>query len=67
MELSWVLFSLQKHMIFKVEDDFVHIEPGLCKFGDKICMEQIKVEVACVYFLKLLKENRSRGMLLFGF
>ncbi|KAI3735773.1 hypothetical protein L6452_15286 [Arctium lappa] len=52
-----------KHMIFKVEDDFVHIEPGSCKFGDKICMEQIKVEVACLYFLKLLKENRSRGLL----
>ncbi|XP_024992039.1 protein TONSOKU [Cynara cardunculus var. scolymus] len=52
-----------KHMIFKVEDDFVHIEPRSCKFGDKLCMEQIKVEVACLYFLKLIKENRSRGLL----
>ncbi|XP_076893963.1 protein TONSOKU-like, partial [Bidens hawaiensis] len=52
-----------KHLIFKVEDDFVHIQPGSCKFGDKINMEPMKVEVACLYFLKLVKENRSRGLL----
>ncbi|KAI7745668.1 hypothetical protein M8C21_011533 [Ambrosia artemisiifolia] len=52
-----------KHLIFKVEDDFVHIEPGSCKFGDKLSMEHMKVEVACLYFLKLVKENRSRGLL----
>ncbi|XP_076941342.1 protein TONSOKU-like [Bidens hawaiensis] len=52
-----------KHLIFKVEDDFVHIQPGSCKFGDKINMEHMKVEVACLYFVKLVKENRSRGLL----
>ncbi|XP_071741146.1 protein TONSOKU-like [Rutidosis leptorrhynchoides] len=52
-----------KHIIFKVEDDFVHIEPSTCKFGDKHSMEYIKVEVACLYFLKLCKENRSTGLL----
>ncbi|KAK9073265.1 hypothetical protein SSX86_007589 [Deinandra increscens subsp. villosa] len=52
-----------KHLIFKVEDDFVHVEPGSCKFGDKLGLEHMKVEVACLYFLKLVKENRSRGLL----
>ncbi|PWA86432.1 hypothetical protein CTI12_AA062960 [Artemisia annua] len=52
-----------KHIIFKVEDDFVHIEPRSCKFGDKLNMELLKVEVACLYFLKLYKENRSTGLL----
>ncbi|KAD6119229.1 hypothetical protein E3N88_10500 [Mikania micrantha] len=52
-----------KHLIFKVEDDFVHVEPGSCKFGDKLSMEYMKVEVACLYFLKLARENRSRGLL----
>lgn len=62
-----VICILQKHIIFKVEDDFVHIEPSACKFGDKQSMEHIKVEVACLYFLKLCKENRSTGTLLFVF
>ncbi|KAJ0618497.1 putative tetratricopeptide-like helical domain superfamily, leucine-rich repeat domain superfamily [Helianthus annuus] len=52
-----------KHLIFKVEDDFVHIEPDPHKFGIKLSMEHMKVEVACLYFLKLVKENRSRGLL----
>ncbi|KAI3762706.1 hypothetical protein L1987_53147 [Smallanthus sonchifolius] len=52
-----------KHLIFKVEDDFVHVEPVSCKLGDKLSMEDMKVEVACLYFLKLIKENRSRGLL----
>lgn len=83
LNISWILFVnslfasfrshnlvsclLQKHIIFKVEDDFVHIEPRSCKFGDKLNMEHLKVEVACLYFLKLYKENRSRGMLLLAF
>ncbi|GJW76005.1 hypothetical protein Tco_0137687 [Tanacetum coccineum] len=50
-----------KHIIFKVEDDFVHIEPRSCKFGGKLNMEHLKVEVACLYFLILYKGNRSRG------
>ncbi|KAL7616590.1 hypothetical protein Lser_V15G04283 [Lactuca serriola] len=48
-----------KHMIFKVEDDFVHIESSSCKLS----IENMKVEVACLYFLKLIKENRSKGLL----
>ncbi|KAL4562394.1 hypothetical protein LXL04_034596 [Taraxacum kok-saghyz] len=52
-----------KHMIFKVEDDFVHIEPDSCKVGNKLSVEHMKVEVACLYFLKLIKENRSKGVL----
>ncbi|KAK1427245.1 hypothetical protein QVD17_15928 [Tagetes erecta] len=52
-----------KHLIFKVEDDFVHIEPGSCNFSDKLSMEHVKVEVACLYFLKIVTENRSRGLL----
>lgn len=62
LKFFWLFAYLQKHLIFKVEDDFVHIEPGSCKSGDKLSMEHMKVEVACLFFLKLVKENRSRGI-----
>nr|XP_043629643.1 protein TONSOKU [Erigeron canadensis] len=50
-----------KHIIFKVMDDFVHIEPVGCKYGGKQSIDDMKVEVACLYYLKLNKEKRIKG------
>nr|GEU75804.1 hypothetical protein [Tanacetum cinerariifolium] len=52
-----------KHIIFKVGDDYVHIEPDSYELSDNISMDDLKLEVACLYFLKLVKEKRFRGSL----
>ena len=49
-------------MIFKVNDDFVHLEPDFCMLGDELSMEQMKVGVACLYYLQLPSEKRAKGM-----
>ncbi|KAL7102122.1 hypothetical protein ACP275_08G099500 [Erythranthe tilingii] len=35
---------------------------SLCRVGDKLDIEQMKVELACLYYLQLPREKRSRGL-----
>ncbi|XP_071916680.1 protein TONSOKU-like [Coffea arabica] len=51
-----------QHMIFKVNDDFVHLEPDSCMLGDELSMEQLKAGVACLYYLQLPSVKRAKGL-----
>ncbi|GFP84877.1 protein tonsoku [Phtheirospermum japonicum] len=51
-----------KHIIFKIDQEFVHMDLDLCRVGGKLDLEQIKVELACLYYLQLPREKRSRGL-----
>ncbi|KAL7230356.1 hypothetical protein ACSBR2_008781 [Camellia fascicularis] len=66
------LFGINKHacdhdycqkLTFKIDEDFVHVELGSCMVGDELSIERMKVEVACLYYLQLPTEKRSRGLL----
>ncbi|XP_047327706.1 protein TONSOKU [Impatiens glandulifera] len=50
-------------LLFKVGEDFVHMPLDSCIAGDKLSIDHVKVEVACLYFLKLPVEKRSKGLL----
>ncbi|KAM7523540.1 hypothetical protein LguiA_013442 [Lonicera macranthoides] len=52
-----------QHIIVKIEEDYVHVEPGSCMVGDVLNIERMKAEVACLYYLQLPIEKRSRGLL----
>ncbi|CAK9178889.1 unnamed protein product [Ilex paraguariensis] len=52
-----------QHIIFRIDEDFVHVEMHSCMVGDKLSIEHMKVEVACLYYLQLPAEKRSRGLL----
>ncbi|XP_028110671.1 protein TONSOKU [Camellia sinensis] len=56
------LCYLQQKLTFKIDEDFVHVELGSCMVGDELSIECMKVEVACLYYLQLPTEKRSRGM-----
>ncbi|GMP25439.1 hypothetical protein CsSME_00002310 [Camellia sinensis var. sinensis] len=57
------LCYLQQKLTFKIDEDFVHVELGSCMVGDELSIECMKVEVACLYYLQLPTEKRSRGLL----
>ncbi|CAL5323586.1 unnamed protein product [Camellia sinensis] len=48
-------------LTFKIDEDFVHVELGSCMVGDELSIECMKVEVACLYYLQLPTEKRSRA------
>ncbi|KAL3524626.1 hypothetical protein ACH5RR_012998 [Cinchona calisaya] len=54
----------QQHVTFKIDDDVVHMEPDSCMIRDKLSIEQMKVEVACLYYLQLPSEKRAKGLVL---
>ncbi|KAL3650013.1 hypothetical protein CASFOL_006416 [Castilleja foliolosa] len=51
-----------QHTVFKIDQEFVHMDLDLCRTGGKLDLEQIKVELACLYYLQLSKEKRSKGL-----
>ncbi|VFQ96085.1 unnamed protein product [Cuscuta campestris] len=51
-----------KHIVVKIGEDYVHIEQELCIIGSSLSIEQLKVEVACMYYIQLPCEKRSRGL-----
>lgn len=52
---------MQQHVLVKIDDHLVHINPDLCKVGSKLNIERMKVEVACLYYLILPSEKREKG------
>ncbi|KAL2241219.1 UNVERIFIED_CONTAM: Protein TONSOKU [Sesamum indicum] len=52
-----------QHLIFKIDQELVHVDPDMCSVGAKLDIERIKVELACLYYLQLSREKRSRGLL----
>ncbi|KAM7257408.1 hypothetical protein ACFE04_013149 [Oxalis oulophora] len=53
----------EKRITFKIENEFMHVEPGLSVIGDKWSMEALKVDLACLYYIQLPEEKRSKGLL----
>ncbi|KAK2988279.1 hypothetical protein RJ640_016859 [Escallonia rubra] len=52
---------LQQHLIFKIEDDFVHVDPCSCVVNGTLSIERMKVAVACLYYSQLPQDKRSKG------
>ncbi|KAK3211640.1 hypothetical protein Dsin_016346 [Dipteronia sinensis] len=50
-------------MTFKIDDVLIHLEAGSCTTSDKLNIESLKVELACLYYLQLPTEKRSKGLL----
>lgn len=48
---------------FKVDDNVIHVDVGSNMIGDKISIEPLKIELACLYYLQLPVEKRSKGLL----
>ncbi|KAL6523140.1 hypothetical protein OROHE_016435 [Orobanche hederae] len=56
------VINLVQHIIFKIDQEFVHVDLDLCRVGAKFDLEQMKAELACLYYLQLPRERRSRGL-----
>uniref|UniRef100_A0A5B6ZRH6 Protein TONSOKU n=1 Tax=Davidia involucrata TaxID=16924 RepID=A0A5B6ZRH6_DAVIN len=52
-----------QQLTFKIDEDLVHLKLGSCIVGNKLSIECMKVEVACLYYLQLSTAKRSRGLL----
>ncbi|CAA0830202.1 Protein TONSOKU [Striga hermonthica] len=50
-----------QHIIFRFDKEFLHMDLDLYCAGRKLDLEKMKVELACLYYLKLPREKRSRG------
>ncbi|XVF17047.1 hypothetical protein REPUB_Repub10bG0083400 [Reevesia pubescens] len=51
------------YVTFKIDDNMIHVEVSSFMAGDKISIESLKVELACLYYLQLPVEKRSKGLL----
>ncbi|KAK4416756.1 protein TONSOKU [Sesamum alatum] len=51
-----------QHIIFKIDQELVHVDLDMCSVGGKLDIERIKVELSCLYYLQLSREKRSRGL-----
>lgn len=56
-----LLHQLQQYIAFKIENDLIQIEAAPCMVDDMLSIESLKVEVACLYYLQLPVDKRSRG------
>ncbi|XP_050205266.1 protein TONSOKU isoform X2 [Mercurialis annua] len=48
---------------FKIDNIVIHVEGGLYSAVNELSIESIKVELACLYYLRLPTETRSKGLL----
>ncbi|KAA3477919.1 protein TONSOKU-like isoform X1 [Gossypium australe] len=48
-------------MEFKIDDNKINVAVSSFMAGDKISIESLKVELACLYYLQLPVEKRSKG------
>ncbi|KAH6756608.1 hypothetical protein C2S51_038907 [Perilla frutescens var. frutescens] len=53
--------SCQQIMI-KIDQELVYMDPNVYGVGGKLNIEQMKVDLACFYYLQLSQEKRSRGL-----
>lgn len=47
--------------MFKIDQELVYLDPNMYGVGGKLNIEQMKVDLACFYYLQLPQEKRSRG------
>ncbi|OVA01147.1 Leucine-rich repeat [Macleaya cordata] len=51
-------------ILFRIDDKMIKVDTFSCIVGDKLSIDCMKAEVACLYYLQLSEEKRSRGSLL---
>lgn len=47
--------------MFKIDQELVYMDPNMYLIDGKLNIEQMKVDLACFYYLQLSQEKRSRG------
>ncbi|KAJ1698650.1 hypothetical protein LUZ63_007162 [Rhynchospora breviuscula] len=50
-------------LAFKVGERMIYVDVSSCMQEGHLCIEDVKAEVACVYFLQLSDEGRAKGLL----
>ncbi|KAF5186739.1 Tonsoku-like protein [Thalictrum thalictroides] len=53
----------QRHISVKIGDKKIIVDTRSCMLGDMLSIECMKVEVACLYYLQLSEEKKSKGLL----
>ncbi|XP_055832126.1 protein TONSOKU isoform X3 [Solanum dulcamara] len=51
-----------QHILFRIGNNVVHVKWDSGNAGTSRSLEQMKVEVACLYYLQLSTEERSKGL-----
>ncbi|XP_060184137.1 protein TONSOKU isoform X2 [Lycium barbarum] len=51
-----------QHILFRIGNNVVHVKWDSGNAGTSLSLEQMKVEVACLYYLQLRAEERSEGL-----
>uniref|UniRef100_A0A0E0K609 Protein TONSOKU n=1 Tax=Oryza punctata TaxID=4537 RepID=A0A0E0K609_ORYPU len=52
-----------KFWVFKIGEQLVYLDANACTCEGAFSIESLKVEVACVYYLQIPDEKRSKGLL----
>ncbi|XP_042020559.1 protein TONSOKU isoform X1 [Salvia splendens] len=50
-----------QHIMFKIDQELVYMDPNMYLIDGKLNIEQMKVDLACFYYLQLSQEKRSRA------
>ncbi|XP_042025536.1 protein TONSOKU-like isoform X2 [Salvia splendens] len=51
-----------QHIMFKIDQELVYMDPNMYLIDGKLNIEQMKVDLACFYYLQLSQQKRSRGL-----
>ncbi|CAN4114152.1 unnamed protein product [Withania somnifera] len=51
-----------QHILFRIGNNVVHVKWNSGNAGTSLSLEEMKVEVACLYYLQLSAEERSKGL-----
>ncbi|XP_057967784.1 protein TONSOKU isoform X2 [Malania oleifera] len=52
-----------QHIMFKLDDQLIHMETSSFMIVDELNIDSLKIEVACLYYLQLPMEKRTKGLL----
>ncbi|KAI3979599.1 hypothetical protein MKX01_013694 [Papaver californicum] len=55
--------NLWHNIPFRIDEKVIHLDAFSCMVGEMLSIERIKSEVACLYYLQLSDEKRSKGLL----
>lgn len=54
--------NVQKFWVFKIGELLVYLDANACTCEGAFSIECLKVEVACVYYLQIPDDKRSKGL-----
>ncbi|KAI3883378.1 hypothetical protein MKX03_009611 [Papaver bracteatum] len=55
--------NLLHNITFRIDDKVIHLDAFSCMVDEMLSIESVKSEVACLYYLQLSDEKRSKGLL----